>query len=236
MFVYSSLMANGPIPGGLLVAVEGIDGAGKTTLAHALGACFRDAEIPVTVSKEPTRGPWGSVLRASAADGRLTPHEELRYLLLDRRQHVQDLIKPALSRHEVVILDRYYPSNAAYQGAAGLDVDEVLRQNDFAPVPDVVLLLDLEPAEGLRRIHARGDKPNHFETLEALDACRAIFLTMNLPTRTRIDASVSANDVLHAAWRVILMAAAAKANNQLGFGVEAAEAVRVIGTATPAMA
>ncbi len=85
-----------------------------------------------------------------------------------------------------MILDRYFPSNAAYQGAAGLDVDEIPASNSFAPEPDVVLLLDLEPSEGLRRIHARGDKPNLFETVDALQACPSIFLTMNLPSRVVI--------------------------------------------------
>lgn len=233
--MYDSVMNQGPVPGGLLIVIEGIDGAGKTTLANGLGERFRNAGIPISVSKEPTRGPWGAVLRASAADGRLTPEEELRYLLLDRKQHVQEFINPALFRDEVVILDRYYPSNVAYQGAAGLDVDEILASNSFAPEPDLTLLLDLEPAEGLRRIHARGDKPNHFETVDALEACRAIFLTMNLPSRVVVDATKSAQDVLVSSLHHILAAATVKANKQLGFGVEAAEAVRTIGAAMPAL-
>jgi dTMP kinase len=226
-------MANGPIPGGLLIAVEGIDGAGKTTLARALGEGFRRAGIPVKASKEPTQGPWGSILRASAAEGRLTPQEELRYLLRDREQHVQQLIKPALHDDEVVILDRYYPSNVAYQGAAGLDVADLLAQNAFAPVPDLVLVLDLEPTEGLRRIRARGDQPNHFETEDALHASRAIFLTMELPTRVVLDASQSIADVERASWHAIFRAASKKANEAYGFDVEAGEALLAVMQANP---
>ena len=229
-------MANGPIPGGLLIAVEGIDGAGKTTLAHALTAQFSAAGVPVNVSKEPTRGPWGVVLRESAASGRLNPQEELRLLLLDRRQHVEELIAPALARNEVVILDRYYPSTAAYQGASGLDVNWLLEQNAFAPVPDVVLLLDVDPVEGLRRIRARGDTPNLFETHAALTACRDIFLSMPLPTRTVIDASQSADDVQCAAWQGILRVAAQKSHQAFGLSVAGAEAVLAIGRAVPAHA
>lgn len=229
-------MTNGPIPGGLLIAVEGIDGAGKTTLAHALGDQFRAANILVNVSKEPTQGPWGTVLRESAATGRLTPDEEVRLLLLDRRQHVDELIAPALARDEVVILDRYYPSNAAYQGAGGLDVDALLAQNDFAPVPDVILLLDLEPSEGLDRIRARGDVPNLFETVEALTACRNIFLTMDLPTRVVINASQPVGAVAKDAWDAILIAAAKKANASLGLTPAAASALLTIGQAVPARA
>lgn len=226
-------MTNGPIPGGLLIAVEGIDGAGKTTLAHALGECFRLADVPVTVSKEPTQGPWGSMLRASAAEGRLSPEEELRLLLLDRRQHVADLIQPGLDDRAVVILDRYYPSTAAYQGAVGLDVDDLLAQNSFAPEPDLVLLLDLEPEEGLRRIRSRGDVPNHFETAASLAACREIFLTMHLPTRVVVDARQSAEKVLQEAWRLILVVAAKKVNRTLGFSEAAGSVLLQIGRGTP---
>jgi dTMP kinase len=187
----------------------------------------------VKVSKEPTQGPWGSILRASAAEGRLTPDEELRYLLLDREQHVQQLIKPALHDDQVVILDRYYPSNVAYQGAAGLNVEDLLARNAFAPVPDVVLVLDLEPIEGLRRIRARGDKPNHFETEESLHASRAIFLTMKLESRVVLDASRTVAEVEEEAWHAIFRAASKKANEVYGLGVEAGEALLAVMQARP---
>lgn len=224
------------ISGGLLIAVEGIDGAGKTTLANTLAERLRAAGFPVNASKEPTRGQWGRVLRDSAASGRLTPDEELRLLLLDRREHVEELINPALARGEVVILDRYYPSTAAYQGAAGLDVANLLEQNAFAPAPDVVLVLDLHPAEGLRRIRARGDEPNLFETEEALTVCRQIFLDMPLPTRAVLDASLSATDVERQAWQQILVAAATKVAASDGLSIPAAKTVLAIGKAIPIFA
>lgn len=77
-------------------------------------------------------------------------------LLRDRRQHVEDLIVPMIGRGAVVILDRYFPSMVAYQGAAGLPVDALLEANAFAPRPDVLLLLDVPPAIGLQRIWERG--------------------------------------------------------------------------------
>lgn len=87
-------------------------------------------------------------------------------LLRDRRQHVEDLIVPMIGRGAVVILDRYFPSMVAYQGAAGLPVDALLEANAFAPRPDVLLLLDVPPVIGLQRIWERGSTPNHFETTE----------------------------------------------------------------------
>lgn len=226
-------MAEGIIPHGLLIAVEGIDGAGKTTLAHTLAKQLRACGIAVTLSKEPTTGPWGTKLRASAAEGRLSPEEELKLLLLDRRQHVDGLIRPALARDEIVILDRYYPSTAAYQGAEGMPVPEILAQNAFAPAPDLTLILDLQPAQGLARIRARGDVPNHFETAENLTRCRDIFLTMDLPSRVVLDASHAFEQVHADAWNAILRVATEKLARH-GGDAERAERMLKLGEAVKA--
>lgn len=204
-----------PIPGGFLIAIEGIDGAGKTTLAAGLAARLGHGGTRVQVTKEPTRGPWGMRLRDSAASGRLTASDEADFLIRDRRDHVDHLIAPALARGECVILDRYYPSMVAYQGAAGLDVGDLMRANDFAPRPDVLLLLDLPPATGLARIRARGDIPNAFETTETLEACRAIFLGMDVPNKHVMDATRDADAVLHDALFVVMRAVADKARRTM---------------------
>lgn len=188
-------MALHPIPGGLLIAIEGIDGAGKTTLARTLGDELTRQGAKVSLSKEPTTGPWGMKMRHSAAEGRLTPEEELRLLILDRQQHVEELIAPALAEGGIVILDRYFPSNVAYQGAAGIPVNQVMEVNAFAPRPDLLLLLDLPPAIGLGRIRARGDAPNHFETNDNLERCREIFRSLDLPRTVVVDATASAASV-----------------------------------------
>lgn len=199
-----------PIPGGFLIAIEGIDGAGKTTLAAGLAARLGHGGTRVQVTKEPTRGPWGMRLRESAATGRLTAQAEADYL----------------------ILDRYYPSMVAYQGAAGLDVGDLMRANDFAPRPDILLLLDLPPAEGLARIRARGDTPNAFETRDTLEACRAIFLGMDVPNKHVLDATASADAVLQQALFIVMRAVAAKAQRSL----PPVEAVGAIGALLPDLA
>jgi dTMP kinase len=203
-------MAPTPIPGGLLIAIEGIDGAGKTTLARSLRDALAQSGATPVLSKEPTNGQWGTQLRASAATGRLAPEEEQRLLLLDRQEHVAGVIRPALDAGQVVILDRYFPSNVAYQGAAGIAVDELMAANAFAPRADLLLLLDLPPAVGLRRIRERGDKPNHFETTDNLERCRAIFRRLDLPNTVVLDASLSAEAVAQAAMDEVRKAIAAK--------------------------
>lgn len=217
------------LPDGFLIAIDGIDGAGKTTLARRLGATLGHGGTQVTVSKEPTQGQWGKQLRESAATGRLEPLEEVNLLLLDRREHVDNLIGPALARGECVILDRYYPSMVAYQGAAGLNTDDLLHSNDFAPRADILLILDLPPAVGLSRIHARGDKPNAFETPDTLEACRAIFLSLDAPNKHVIDAMRSAEDVYQQCLQIIVLAVADKARRTMA----PAEAVDAIGGLLP---
>lgn len=204
------------IPGGLLIAIDGIDGAGKTTLANGLRERLTAVGASVLQSKEPTSGPWGTKLRESAASGRLTVEEELDLLLRDRRQHVEEVLRPALEAGEVVILDRYFPSTVAYQGAAGLPVEDLLTANEFAPSPDLLLLLDVDPAVGLDRIRARGDRPNHFETATNLAACREIFLALRLPNQRVLDASRGAEEVLDDAHVQALLAITEKLQQTLG--------------------
>jgi dTMP kinase len=164
---------------GLFIVIEGIDGTGKSTQAARLADWFREQGREVVHSREPTDGPWGKKLRDSAAIGRLSPADELEYFLNDRRQHVAEVIAPSLAAGKVVILDRYYFSTMAYQGARGFDPVEIRRKNEaFAPVPDRLLILDLEIESALGRIGARGDTANEFEKRENLERCREIFLSL----------------------------------------------------------
>ena len=181
---------------GWLVVVEGIDGAGKSTVLRRLAAHCAERGLGCVASGEPTRGPWGMKLRQSMTEGRLPLDEELDLFLKDRAEHVATLIRPALAGGKVVLLDRYYLSTAAYQGARGADPAKILEANEkFAPQPDLVLLLDFDPAGGIERIRARGDAPNTFEEAEQLRAVRRIFLGLQRPFIRRVDASQPAEEV-----------------------------------------
>ena len=218
--------------GGLLVAVEGIDGAGKTTVARAITEELRSAGATVVLSKEPTNGQWGSQLRESAHTGRLPPEREAELLVLDRREHLKLIVGPALAAGQIVILDRYFPSMVAYQGAAGLPTEELLRANDFAPRPDLLLLLDLPTDVGLGRIRARGDAPNSFETDDNLTRCREIFQALELPGKQVIDASLSLEDVIDQAAKAVLHALSSKA---LAQHMDPLVAFEVLSSALPAI-
>jgi dTMP kinase len=182
---------------GLFIVIEGIDGTGKSTQVRNLGAWFETQGREVVLSREPTNGPWGRKLRQSAATGRLSPENELGYFLNDRREHVEELIKPALDAGKVVILDRYYFSTMAYQGARGFDPAEIRRMNEaFAPLPDLLLILDLDVDTAHQRIGQRGDSANEFEKRESLEKCREIFLSLrDEPFARVVDASGSLDEV-----------------------------------------
>jgi dTMP kinase len=141
-------------------------------------------------SREPTDGPHGTELRRSAQTGRLSPEAELDLFMRDRKEHVQSVIEPALAGGSLVILDRYYFSTAAYQGARGLDPEAIIAANEqFAPVPDLVLLLDLDPEIGHGRIGTRGARPDDFEELNYQATVRRMFLGLERPFIHRIDAA-----------------------------------------------
>jgi dTMP kinase len=164
---------------GLFIVLEGIDGTGKSTQSGLLAEWFRSQGREVVASREPTDGPWGAKIRATALSGRLSPEEELDLFLKDRRQHVEELIAPALAAGKVVILDRYYFSTMAYQGSRGFDPAEIRRQNEaFAPRPDLLVILDLDVDSALARIGGRGDTANEFEKRDSLAKCREIFMAL----------------------------------------------------------
>lgn len=177
---------------GILVAFEGIDGAGKTTQVGLLKDVLeRAGEAPIA-SKEPTSGPWGLKIRQSATNGRLDPGEELKAFIKDRAEHVKGIIGPNLRAGKIVILDRYFYSTIAYQGSRGADFRKVKADMEARfPIPDVVFLLDIEPSVSLQRISEyRNEVPNEFEQFENLARARAIFNVLDDPNIVRIDGTL----------------------------------------------
>lgn len=191
-------------PPGILIAFEGIDGSGKSTQARRLAAFFQEMGVPAMLTREPTGGPWGQRIRVLIRTGRhgITPEEEYRLFVNDRKEHVEQEILPALREGKWVIVDRYYFSTMAYQGALGLDPLRIKKENEaFAPVPDLLILLDIAPEEAISRIEkSRSETPDHFEGMDYLTRVREIFRTLtgpegHLPYVHRIDANLSEDEL-----------------------------------------
>jgi len=179
---------------GVLIAFEGIDGTGKSTQIGLLAESLREMGQSVQLTREPTDGPVGQRIRELyASRAEVTHEEELQLFIDDRRQHVEEVIQPALAAGRIVLTDRYYLSTAAYQGAGGLDPQEIIRRNEvFAPVPDLVMLLVLPPALGIERIRTlRGEALNAFEQEAGLKRVAAIFDQLDQDYIRRIDATHS---------------------------------------------
>jgi dTMP kinase len=170
---------SGMLKRGLLIAFEGIDGAGKTTQANLLHSHLRNREFDVILSKEPTDSIYGLKIRKLAQGERkyVSAADEYKLFLEDRKIHVNNLIKPALDAKKIVILDRYYFSNVAYQGSIGLDPTKIQNENEvFSPIPEIVFLIKVPPRVGIRRIQkGRNENPNSFEKEDSLAKAANIY-------------------------------------------------------------
>lgn len=183
---------------GLLIIFEGIDGTGKTTQLSMLADKLRAMGFEVVTTREPTDGEYGQRIRQLYANrSSVDPSQELSLFMEDRRQHVREVINPALAAGKIVLSDRYYLSTAAYQGAVGHDPREIIRLNEeFAPRPDLVLHLVVPISVGIHRImKLRRESLNDFEKEESLKKVAAVFDELEYDYIVRIDAEQDADQV-----------------------------------------
>ena len=163
---------------GLLIVFEGIDGSGKSTQCRMLADLLNKKGIANISLAEPTRGKWGMKIRQLLAKGRngISADEELEWFMNDRREDVEQNIEPALRAGKVVLMDRYYFSTAAYQGALGFDPQEIKADNEkFAPVPDRVLVFHNSPEKSLERIESSREGKSAFEKRDYLIEVQKVF-------------------------------------------------------------
>ena len=182
---------------GLLVVFEGIDGGGKSTQAQMLIERLQLRGLETVYFREPSLGKWGRKIKdlALQADA-ITPQEELELFQKDRQENVEENLKPALAQNKIIILDRYYFSTIAYQGAKGIDTQKIREMNKkFVIKPDLVFILDVEVDCGMRRIKDRKQKDLLFEREEYLIKVRAIFNQLKGDNIFHIDACRSRDDI-----------------------------------------
>jgi len=159
----------------LFISVDGIDGAGKTTLCARLADWIGRDNVVLT--KEPTAdSPYARKIRDGAEIERLSREEELDLFRADRRWHLANRVEPALEQGKTVITDRYVDSTLAFQAHSPEEADTLFeRMKSEIRIPDVAFILDCPLAECLRRIEEGRDYRSTFETEHTLERAKAIY-------------------------------------------------------------
>ena len=220
---------------GRFITLEGIEGAGKSTVAAALTAALRARAVSVVQTREPGGTPLAERLREVVLQRgaeRLSAEAETLLMFASRAVHVDNLVRPALARGEWVICDRYTDATRAYQGGGrGVSADfiETLSREVLGGfTPDLTLLLDLPVRAGLGRANARrkanGDgEADRFEseTVAFFERVRERYLEIAaaVPQRVRVlDATLPPDELARAA-RTALEPLLADAGSDAGSGV-----------------
>jgi dTMP kinase len=199
---------------GRLITIEGIDGAGKTTLASGLLDALRSRGLDVQLLREPGGVPAAERIRELVIDPELHVSARTEALLYAaaRAQLVEEAIEPLLSRGRWLLLDRFIDSSLAYQGGGRkLGIEAVRAINDFAirtAQPDRTLLLMIDPAVGRGRSRSRAADPDRLEREDDAFFDRTIAAYLQLwcedPQRIRkLDATQPPDQVLAAALREV---------------------------------
>ena len=201
---------------GLLVSLEGPDGAGKSSVLEALVPILEENGHQVVTTREPGGVPISEAIREVILDQKNTEMDgktELLLYIASRRQHLIEKVLPALESGKLVIMDRFIDSSVAYQGfGRGLGVSDIEWLNQFATdglKPDVTLYFDLDVEEGLARIARNKNREVNRLDLEGLDMHRRVrqgylYAFENEPDRiVKIDASQTLESVVQDSLAVL---------------------------------
>ena len=188
----------------MLINLEGIDGCGKSTQSQLLRDEFEKNDEKTILLKEPTNGKYGRKLWEMLS-GKIeaTTEEILELFVMDRKEHVDQKINPALNEGKIVLMDRYYYSTMAYQAAAGIDVKRIRKDNEFAPKPEIVLIFDLPADLAMKRVrgHSVADV---FEKEEHLEKVRKAYLNLEDDPLVRIiDATRTPEEIFDEVWKLV---------------------------------
>lgn len=159
----------------LFITIEGGDGSGKTTMIGRLSAYFQNHSIPYLITREPGGIEIAEKIRAVILDPQHTSMDARTEALLyaaARRQHLVEKVEPALAEGLTVLCDRFVDSSLVYQGLGrGIGIEEVWNINRFAiedRMPDLTLLLDIDPEVGMSRIMANDEREYNRLDMESL--------------------------------------------------------------------
>ena len=165
------------------IVFEGIDGSGKSTQCRMLYEFIANTGKKVKLLAEPTGGPWGTELRSMLKSSTPPPvMTQIELFIKDRMDDYEQNIKPCMERGITVVMDRYFYSNAAYQGVSGITPAEIIAMNlqKGFPLPSRVYFIDVKAETAMERIIKRNGsgKTELFEKREFLESVRNNFLSL----------------------------------------------------------
>ena len=151
---------------GIFICIEGLDGSGKTTHTHKLVRNLQEKRFDAIYTTEPSRGELGTFIRGTILEGkkRVPRVVETVFFAVDRVEHINKDVKPALNEGKIVVSDRCVYSSLAYQGAAGLDLEWIEEINRFALPPDLAIYIDVPPEVVVKRIRRKKSVMERLET------------------------------------------------------------------------
>jgi dTMP kinase len=200
----------------MFITMEGGEGSGKSTAIKEIVDNLTKEGYEVVLTREPGGTPISEEIRNIILDKKNTemdPKTEALLYAASRRQHIVEKILPALKAGKIVICDRYLDSSLAYQGGArGLGIDEVYAMNQFATeglLPDLTILFDIKPEDGLKRIAANAGREVNRLDVEQLSFHKKVRdsfheLAKRFPDRfVTIDASKNKQEVYDEAYNAI---------------------------------
>ncbi len=200
----------------VFITFEGGEGAGKTTIINRLAQRLTEEGFQVIQTREPGGIPIAERIRDIILDTKNTMMDARTEALLyaaARRQHLVEIVEPALKEDKIVLCDRFVDSSLAYQGAArGLGVEEVFQINQFAiadQMPDLTLFFDIHPEEGLKRINKNVEREQNRLDLESLSFHQKVYeayqqLLTKFPDRIeRIDANFDIIEVEEQSYKKV---------------------------------
>jgi dTMP kinase len=167
------------------ISIEGMDGAGKTSVLNSISAWVEQQGYPCMLTREPGGTPLAEEVRdliLAPREETMHPDTELLLMLAARNQHVKTHIQPLLAQGVWVISDRFYDASYAYQGGGrGMDMQRIHQLHDWVLAdfqPQLTLLLDLPVNLGKARVAGRGEAETRFETekLAFFEAVRSAYL------------------------------------------------------------
>ena len=151
---------------GVFICIEGLDASGKTTHAHRLVKSLLERGYTALYTTEPSSGQIGKFVRTYILQRKKRIQTVVEALLfaVDRVDHIERIIKPAIKEGKIVVSDRYVYSSLAYQGATGLNLDWIEEINKFAISPDLAIYIDVPPEVVIKRLKRKKSVMENFQT------------------------------------------------------------------------